>query len=306
MDKLPPLQGLYYFHLAAARGSFKQAAQELFVTPAAISQQIRQLEETLGVRLFIRQHRKNTLTSEGELLAREVAQGFTLLQNGVRQINQDPHPNQFSLSTQPSFAQHWLVPRLGNYRQRYPELELLIEPTNSLINFQQSTIDLCVRYGCGDYANVQSHYLMNEVLYPVCHPLYQKQHGIYQLSDLPRAELIEDSWPDIDWRIWLETIGQMPKATLRYSGSQFVLEGALAVQGVALVKHSLAWRYLQEGKLVRIGDLGIKPIYQYYLCAPTGYFRRPKVEQFCDWISAQVTEFETQAPWDFNVVDAKY
>lgn len=295
-ERLPPLQSLYYFQIAAKLGSFKLAAETLFVTAAAVSQQIRQLEDTLGVELFVRQHRKVVLTLEGHLLFQHTDKGFNQLQQGVRQVNQDPRPNQLSISTLPSFAQHWLVPRIGHFRSQNQNQELTIEPTNQLVDFQNSNIDLCIRYGRGDYSNVTSIHLMDELIYPVCHPLYQQQHAIYHLSDLSHADLIEDTWPDFDWSKWLLNVGvTASKPTLQYDGSHFVIEGALAVQGVALAKHTLVQRYIREGKLVRIGQIAQKANYSYYLCAPNGYFRREKIQQFRQWIFSQVEEFETDA-----------
>lgn len=277
------------------------AAEHLFVTPAAVSQQIRQLEDFLGTDLFVRQHRKIVLTPEGDLLFTQAERGFNHLQQGVRLVNQDPNPNQLSISTLPSFAHHWLVPRLTDFRQRYPDIALLMEPTNELISFQDSQIDLCIRYGTGKYPNLESQWLMDEVLYPACHPIYQKQHGIYTIEDLTKAELIEDLWPDLDWGMWLNQVGHTAaKPTLKYSGSHLVLEGALSLQGVALVKHSLAYRYIQEGKLVRIGDIGVQPRFAYYLCAPPGYLKREKAQLFSQWIKNEIAESEQTCVRDFE------
>ncbi len=231
-ERMPPLQGLYYFSTAAELKSFKLAADKLYVSAAAISQQIRVLEEFLDCALFIRRHRQVELTAEGQLLFEQTQRGFDHLRKGVQLINQDPNPNQLSISTLPSFAQHWLVPRIGDYRLQHPDLSLLLEPSNQLVNFQDSNVDLCIRYGLGDYKNLESRILMDEVVYPVCHPMYQSQHNIYRIQDLARAELIEDMWPDMDWNLWLYAHGRKKtQTTLKYDGSHFVLEGALSVQG---------------------------------------------------------------------------
>lgn len=305
-ERLPPLQGLYYFYMAAKLGSFKLAASQLFVTAAAVSQQIRQLEEFLGVELFLRQHRKVVLTMEGVLLFEQAQKGFEHLAQGVRQINQDPNPTQLSISTIPSFAQHWLVPRIGHFRELYPSQELMIEPTNTLVDFQNSSVDLCIRYGPGQYSNVESRFLMEELLYPVCHPIYQQQHDIYELSDLTGADLIEDYWPDMNWGNWLQNVGyKRQKPTLKYNGSHFVLEGALAVQGVALAKHSLVHRYIKEGKLVRIGHLAQRTDFNYFLCAPSAYFKREKIHHFCDWIFNQVKEAQAFCELDCEIIDTR-
>ncbi|USD64743.1 LysR substrate-binding domain-containing protein [Vibrio sp. SCSIO 43136] len=295
-ERLPPLQALYYFHLAAQTGSFKQAASELFVSPAAISQQIRQLEEWLKCELFVRQHRKVVLTKEGEVLYQSTQKGFVEIQNGVRLLNQDPDPQRLSISTLPSFAQHWLVPRLQSFRQQYPDISMLIEPKNSLVDFHDSSVDVCVRYGTGDYDGLESVWLMDEILYPACHPLYKEKHGIDGLEDLHRVDLIEDFWPDMNWDIWLDAAGVPPAAaTLKYAGAHFVLEGALAVQGVALVRHSLAHRYIQEGKLEIIGNLANHSKYSYFLCAPEGYLKRDKLIKFRCWLEDEIKLFE-QSP----------
>ncbi|MGY3570643.1 LysR substrate-binding domain-containing protein [Vibrio paucivorans] len=306
-EKMPPLQGMYYFYIAAQCGSFKQAAETLFVTAAAISQQIRQLEDWLGTDLFIRQHRKIVLTHEGELLFEQAEKGFAHLQAGVRLINQDPNPNQLSISTLPSFAQHWLVPRIGEFREQHPDISLLLEPTNELVTFQDSSVDLCIRYGEGNYHNIESQWLMDDVVYPVCHPLYQQLHGIYSVEDLEKADLIEDKWPDMDWHRWLNTLGKRhSRATLQYNGSHFVLEGALSVQGVALVKHSLAIRYIKEGKLVRIGEHALKPRFAYYMCAPAGYYKRQKIQLFAKWLRSEINQFEHNNPIEGKVIETDF
>jgi DNA-binding transcriptional LysR family regulator len=292
-ERMPPLQGLYYFYIAAELKSFKAAAEQLFVTAAAVSQQIRQLEEWLECELFIRQHRKVVLTVEGEMLFYSASRGFSELQNGVRRLNQDPNPLRLSISTHPTFAQHWLIPRIKQFRSIYPDISILIDPKNELVDFLDGSVDICIRYGRGEYDNLESVWLMDEVLYPMCHPTYQQEHQLYQLNDLKNVDLIEDVIPDMDWSHWFEVMNVPSQpASFKYDGSQFVMEGALAAQGVALVKHSLACRYLQEGKLVRIGSRVVKSRYSYYLCAPKGYFRREKIKSFISWIKSEVANFQ--------------
>lgn len=306
-DRLPPMQGLYYFYMAVEKGSFKAAAQSLFVSPAAISQQIRLLEETLGATLFHREHRKVRLTAEGTLLFEHTQKGIKHLQQGIQLINQDPHPTRLSISTLPSFAQHWLVPRLQAFRESHPDIAILLEPTNRLVTFQDSSVDISIRYGEGQYPDIKSEHLMDDIIYPVCHPLYQEKHGIYGVDDLSQADLIEDTWPDMDWSLWLNRVGgKLGKPTLQYNGSHFVLEGALAVQGVALIKHSLACRYLQEGTLVRIGHQALRPRFSYFLCAPENYFNRDKIVLFSHWLKQQVAEFQSLSFDDLEIIETDY
>ena len=304
---MPPLQGMYYFYIAAEQGSLKLAAEKLFVTPAAISQQIRLLEQWLGADLFIRQHRKVVLTDEGVVLFDQVAKGFSHILEGVRLLSSDPNPDQISVSTLPSFAQNWLIPKLISFRERYPHISILLEPSNRLVDFQQSSVDLCIRYGEGNYPKVESRWLMDDAIYAVCHPLYQKNNNIYHIEDLPNATLIEDMWPDMDWTRFLDNFGYSGGgSTLKYSGSHFVLEGALAVQGVALVRHSVVARYISEGKLVRIGDQALRPKFKYFLCAPASYFKREKVDHFYTWLTEEVNAFQKCYPILADIVDSKY
>nr|WP_284676546.1 LysR substrate-binding domain-containing protein [Vibrio sinus] len=298
---------MYYFYVAAEQGSLKLAAEKLFVTPAAISQQIRQLEQWLETELFFRQHRKIVLTDEGVVLFDQAAKGFAHLHEGVRLISSDPNPTQLTVSALPSFSQHWLIPRLGSFRAKNPEISLLLEPTNELVSYPSSTVDLCIRYGHGQYPKVETHLIMEDALFAVCHPIYQKTHQIYDFEDLPRAELIEDMWPDLNWQEFLHSVGQSGgHSTLQYSGSHMVLDGALAVQGVALVRHSLSARYLSEGKLVIIGNIALRPKFRYYLCAPASYFKRQKVQQFKHWIEEEIQQFRQQYPLEIEIRDTDF
>ncbi|SHO58445.1 LysR substrate-binding domain-containing protein [Vibrio quintilis] len=308
-ERLPPLQALYYFCTAAETGSFKDAAEQLFVSAAAVSQQIRQLEEWLKCELFVRQHRQVLLTGEGKILYQSASKGFTEIKHGVRLLTQDPDPKRLSISTIPSFAQHWLVPRLQLFRQQHPDMLLLVEPISKLASFEDSSVDICIRYGKGEYDNLDAVLLMDEVLYPVCHPLYQQQHQIYDIDDLHHADLIEDMWPDMNWGLWLESVGaknhSAARPTLKYNGALYVLEGALSVQGIGLAKHSMAYRLIQEGKLVRIGHKSTQSRYSYYLCAPESYMRREKVTRFHHWLREQIEQFQRQYPHQTEVISSE-
>lgn len=296
--QIPHLQHLYCFYQSALLGSFKDAAESLFISSAAVSQQIRQLEDQLEVKLFQRQHRKVVLTEQGEILFEYAKQGFTAILQGVEQIAQDNSPNSIALSTLPSFAQHWLVPRLGDFYQQYPDITFSMMPQNRLVDFNKDQVDLCIRFGLGQYPDLQCEYLMADHLYPVCHPLYLQEHNIQTLEDIYQARLIEDARPDMDWQQWLDIAGVSNKPaspSLKYQGAHMVIEGALAVQGIALVRHSLAWKYIEQGLLVKIGHINVESSYRYWLCAPPAYFKREKVRNFADWIKAQTAEFWRQS-----------
>lgn len=292
-NKTLPLQGLLYFYKSASLGSFKSAAEELFVSPAAVSQQIRQLEANLDTCLFKRGHRKVELTPCGESLYLEVKQGFSHLEAGINKLLDDELPNKLAISAPSSFAHHWLIPRLQNFRELYPEITILIEPTNHLTQPSDQNIDLCIRFGKGQYQGMHSGWLMKDKIYPVCHPYYQKQYEIYTIDDLDKGVLIEDIWTDMSWEVWLNHNGkQAVKPTVLFDGSQFVVESALAMQGIGLIKHSLAQRYIKNGTLVRIGEQAIEPEASYFICLPEKNLKRPKVIVFTKWLKEQVRIFD--------------
>ncbi|MGF1850653.1 LysR substrate-binding domain-containing protein [Vibrio satsumensis] len=288
-----PLQGLLYFYKSASLGSFKSAAEDLFVSPAAVSQQIRQLETNLNTCLFKRSHRKVELTSCGESLYSEVKQGFSHLHAGIDRLIGDEFPNKLAISAPSSFAHHWLIPRLQNFREQYPEITILIEPTNRLAEPSDQSIDLCIRFGKGQYQGMHSEWLMKDRIYPVCHPYYQEQHNIYTIDDLHKGVLIEDILTDMSWEFWFNHNGkQVTKPTVLFDGSQFVVESALAMQGIGLVKHSLAQRYIKNGTLVRIGEQVIEPDASYFICLSEKNLQRPKVKVFTKWLKEQIRTFD--------------
>ncbi|WP_051326420.1 LysR substrate-binding domain-containing protein [Aliagarivorans taiwanensis] len=308
MERLPPLQSLYYFYVAASLGSFKQAAQALFVSSAAVSQQIRSLESWLDMSLFERGHREVTLTAVGKQLLAHTEKGFHHIERGIAELRGDPEPGKLAISTLASFAHQWLIPRLGEFQQLNPDLQVLLQTAEEKVDFSRQPIDLCVRFSPAPSTGLFCEELMNDVLYPVAHPMYLQQHGIEGLGDLARATLLEDTLPDMSWQGWFDAVGERcgpPQASLRYQGSQLQVEGALAVQGVALVRHSLAWRYVKQGTLVIVGDKMVRSRYRYYMVAPEVAMRRDKNRRFCGWLQQQADAFWKDSELSqLDVVDA--
>jgi LysR family glycine cleavage system transcriptional activator len=289
-----PLQALFYFYRAAERGSFKLAAEELFVTPGALSQQIRLLEERLDTKLFLRQHRKVVLSSDGQRLLPYARDAFSSLQEGIKLIGKDPNPSTLHLSTLSSFGQQWLVPRLSDLQKHSPGLSIALNPSEKLVDFQSDTVDLAIRFGEGEYEGLHSEFLMHDYLYPVAHPLFLERNPIKTPEELCQCHLLEDSQHDMSWASWLAAIDcrvSLSQSSIQYSGVHFVMEGALSVQGIALVRHSVASRYVEQGTLVRLFDHAIKSPYSYWLCGPPSHFRRDKVAAFSKWIQLAVKEF---------------
>lgn len=299
MTRLPNLKALQAFRHAGELQSFKAAAQRLHVTQAAISQQIKILEQQLGVALFRRLTREVALTPEGEQLLQAVSQGFALLEQGVAQLTDDPNPSLLTISTLPSFASRWLVPRLGRLQQAAPQLTVNLSPSLRLATFTGQTLDVAVRFGSGNYPGLRAVKIFEEYLIPVCHPhlLDTSQPIAPQLARLP---LLLDDAPDMTtaWEDFQQQSGivlEQSLARLQVTDSNMLVEAVLAGQGLSLLRYSLTHELLARGQLVCPLPLWLKSRYDYYLVAPEAHFKRAKVQQFEQWLRAEFAT--TQSAW---------
>jgi LysR family glycine cleavage system transcriptional activator len=187
MPFLPSLHALRAFEASARLGSFKAAARELFVTPAAVSQQIKLLEEELGTRLFIRMNRAVALTEAGQALAPVLRDAFERITETVRRLPGRERPGTLTISVLPSFAAKWLVPRLGRFQQRHPEIDVRISASMHLVDFGREDVDLAIRHGSGSWTGVTAVRLFAEDLVPVCSPrLLRGRHPLRTPQDLRR------------------------------------------------------------------------------------------------------------------------
>jgi LysR family glycine cleavage system transcriptional activator len=288
------LKGLYYFYLAAERLSFKKAAEELHVTQAAISQQIRQLEDVLGLVLFVRNHRSVELTPAGVRLFPVVKSSFDSLQRGIDELSDDADPNTITVSVIASFAQRWLIPRLGEFYNEHPEIKVMLQTTDDLETFADGTVDLAIRLGGGKYPDLKSELLMDDYVYPVCHPLYRDKLNLNSQADLERSRLLFDSRSSLTWDKWFEREGvaiDNPHYFTGYDASHYIVEGLLAGQGVALMRHSLVADLISNGSLVRLFDSSLKLSMSYFICAPAHYFQRPKLIAFIRWLKGEAASY---------------
>lgn len=296
--KINHLKGLYYFYVVAQCTSIKGAAEILFVTQAAVSQQLKTLENHLGEPLFHRQHRRLSLTDTGKRLFPFTQTAFNSLTEGLKEISSDHTPNTLTISVLPSFASRWLVPRLGSFYEEHPELTLMMKADEQLDNFEDGQVDLGIRFGKGSYAPLESQLLMGDYIYPVCHPLYQQQQNIHTMEDLKRCVLLSDSDPEprFSWKQWLK----MEDSTFTYKeitfeGANYTTEAATAGQGIALLRHSIAADLITAGSLLRLFDRIEQSQLSYYLCAPAHHFQREKVQKFSRWLKAQIDTYK-QSP----------
>lgn len=304
LSRLPPLNALRAFTVAARHLSFVRAADELAVTPAAVSQQVRMLEDHLGYQLFRRVGRQLLLSDEGQALLPGLVEGFAKLAGALEAPATLAGKGALTVSVAPSFAAKWLVPRLDDFRSLNPEIDVRISAGMQLVDFAEQDVDCAIRYGGGGYSDLEVVKLLSESVIPVCSPaLLDGDAAIARPADLAAHTLIHDDSPERDascpdWRMWLKAAGVDgvdPSRGVRFDQSSLVLEAAISGRGVALAKARLAEADLRAGRLVRLFDLSQPVRFAYYFVCPRARLWSGRVRAFRDWLIDQAAQEEEQA-----------
>jgi LysR family glycine cleavage system transcriptional activator len=297
--RLPPLNSLRAFEAAARHLSFKHAADELNVTPAAVSHQIRALEEYCGTQLFRRMTRALRLTDAGQAALPLLRDGFDKLADAAEAMKVEGRVGILTVSVAPSFGAKWLVPRLERFRTAHPEFDVRIDATDALANFAGDGVDVALRYGRGIYRNMRAECLMAEVAFPVCSPrLLESGPPLRMPDDLRAHTLIHVQWKMEDdavpnWRMWLRAAGVDgvdPERGPRFSADSMAVDAAIEGQGVALAGAALVDGDLRAGRLVQPFPPSITQAtaFCYYLVYPEAKAGDAKVSAFRDWVMAEV------------------
>ena len=290
IDPHIPLPALRAFEASARHLSFSRAADELFVTQAAVSHQIRRLEDFLGVRLFRRLNRAVMLTDEGQALFGPVHNAFNGVDAAVRQVRGGLDSKRLTVSSLPSVASRWLVPRLGSFMEAYPDIDLRLAPNHDLTDFERDDVDVVVRYGRGRYPGLHVEWLFDEDLYPMCSPRLIGRFGnLDSPADLARYPLLHDD-NRIDWTSWLRLVGADEVDPARgpvFNDSSMLIQAAVAGQGIALARSVLAEDDLEAGRLVRLFEQALPAELAYYLVYPPEHGQRPTVQAFRSWVLEQ-------------------
>lgn len=290
--RLPSLGGLRAFEAAARHLSFKAAAAELAVTPTAISHRIRRLEEELGCQLFHRRTRSIVLSRAGETLLPDVRDAFLKLQRAAGKLREAEGRGVLTVSTVASFAVKWLVPRLGDFQQQNPGIDVRISSNLALSNFRDDGVDLAIRYGRGAWPGLRADMLYREESFPLVAPsLLSGGPPLNDPADLARHTLLHVSiYPD-DWRRWLTMAGF---ADLEPAGNQIFDDSIIALQaainglGVTLGRHTLSGADIAAGRLVKPFEMPLPQETAFYVVSPLATQDKPKIAAFRDWILAQV------------------
>lgn len=288
-----PLNALRTFEAVASQMSFSKGAEVLNVTPAAVSTQIRALEERLNQPLFHRNGHKISLTDAGLKLLPGVQRGLAEMRKAVKVISHDHLDGVLNLSMMPSFLQKWLMQRLPDFYRAHPETNLRINVDNTLVDFNQSDMTAAVRLGTGNWPGLKSVKLMDDWIIPVCSKrLLKKIPPIKTVEDLQQHDLLFA--PSKVWDPWFREFGETSRDH-RWSvlnDSISILMAAEQGEGIALTRWSLASREIEARRLVRPIDAVVKCDWSHYFVAPPHYFDLPTVATFRDWLVGQAEEFE--------------
>ena len=280
-----PLNALRTFEAVASRLSFSKGADVLNVSPAAVSSQIRSLEERLGQQLFHRQGRNITLTAAGRLLLPGVHRGLMELNQAVQSLREDSTGGVLNVSMMPSFLQKWLTPRLADFYRTHEDIDLRINADIQPVEFTGTGFHAAIRFGRGQWPDLMVSKLLDEWILPVCSPEYLSETGpIESTADLSRHTLLQGE--DELWKRWFKasTGSVIHKHGPRFNDSVSIVVAAEQGLGIGLARWSLAAAELASGRLVSCFPFAVKSDFAYYFVAPSRYFNMPKVAVFRAWL----------------------
>lgn len=293
-DRLPPLTALRAFEAAARHMSFAKAADELSVTPAALSFQIKSLEEHLGQQVFRRLNRAVELTEAGRALAPGTSAGFDALKVAWRAAQRIGDTKTLTITAGPAFTSRWLAPRLFQFAQEHPEIELRFSATLHLADFERDEIDVAIRFGGGSDEGLYSRPLVQEWATPMMAPALAER--LTSPADLMGQTLLhQDVYPFVnevlDWGTWFRVagLGAPPTGGPRFSQADHAHDAAISGSGIVLGRYSLAERALRDGQLVAPFRLALLLPYRYRFLCQAGAETRPQVAAFEHWITAQAS-----------------
>jgi len=295
-DRLP-LNALRVFEAVATRLSFGEAAEALHVTPAAVSQQIKTLEDYLQTPLFRRDGRKVQLTAEGARLLPDIRQGLDQLEATLQRLRQERQSGTINVSTLASFLARWLMPRLGEFRALHPDIDLRIHTSSDAVDFARTDFHAAVRFGMGNYGNLRTEKIMDDWLVVVATPAVIEKYGALPgTGDLSKYPLLHGD--ELDWTNW-STGDTRSMAALRgaYIDEPIsMLTACMAGMGYALLRWTIAYSELQAGRVALASERIVPHSFSYYFVCPEDYATFPKVAILREWLLKEGRDFEKPPP----------
>jgi LysR family transcriptional regulator, glycine cleavage system transcriptional activator len=292
MRKLPPLNALHAFEVAARYLSFQQAAEELDVTPTAVSHQIKVLENHLGVALFRRRPRPLALTEIGQRLYLVMHDSLDAIAAEITQLTHIPESTTLTVSVTTVFAAKWLLPRLFEFQRTHPEIDLRLQTSNDVVDLHRQTVELAIRYGKGNHPGLTVCKLMSDIFMPVCSPrLLDGKHSIKAPEDLRHHPLLHFEWIYFgtnapNWKNWLSVAGLNiidPNRGLKFNEESLAIQAAIAGQGVALcssihVADDVALGFLVQPLNVSLDGFNYSAVYL------ASHPKEALILKFVDWL----------------------
>lgn len=295
MRKLPPLNALKSFEAAARQLSFTKAAEELFVTQAAVSHQVKALEDYLGIPLFLRKNRNLLLTEAGQSYYLEIRQMLEHLSVVTGKIMLASEQGALTVCVPPGFAIIWLVPRLSRFHEAHPEIDVRIKAVDEVTGSLTDYVDIAIYYGRGTWQGLRANRLHKEKLIPVCSPLLlQGEKPLKQPSDLHHHTLLHEETRNA-WKDWFALVGEQPpgkKSGPTFSHSALALKAAVHGQGVALANHVFAQPEIESGHLVQVFPQALPTNDAFYMVSRESQADAGKIATFRSWLLHEVARDE--------------
>jgi LysR family glycine cleavage system transcriptional activator len=300
-SRLAHLNALRAFEVTARLGSYARAARELAVTPAAVGQHVRSLEEYFGSTLFLRRGNRLVLTETARAVVPDISEAFDRLARVASRIRDARRRPGLTVSVAPSFAVKWLIPRIGSFRSAHPDIEVRLDATRDLVELARENIALGIRYGSGRYPGLDSTLLLTEAAFPICSPalLAAKAGTLRAPADLALVTLIHDTAAESrmsgpTWRSWLCAVGCNidTRGGLRVNSGAMALQAAIEGHGVALARSVIAADDLREGRLVRPLAVACETEDAYYLVYPTAVPLSQPAAAFSHWLREAARDFQ--------------
>jgi DNA-binding transcriptional LysR family regulator len=291
---LPPLNALRAFESAARHLSFTRAADELNVTQAAISHQVKALEERLGVKLFRRLPRRLLLTDEGQALLPDLHDAFNRLALAVERISARSAAGTLTVSSMTTILMTWLVPRLHRFQEAHPEIDVRLMTTQRLVDFAREDVDVAIRFGTGRWPGVKVERMFGEVLTPLCGKRFiDELKSPADLRDLPLIRSTEED----EWPIWFAAAGVAAIEVTRgpiFDSTKIAVQAAIDGLGIAMGPPTLFADDIAAGRLFQPFRLAVETGKSYWFAVPENSADRPKVKAFRDWIFSEVVRPDPQ------------
>jgi LysR family glycine cleavage system transcriptional activator len=297
-NALPALDLLLGFESAARHLSFTKAGEELYLTQSAVSRQIKELEDQLGVALFQRRHRALALTEAGHQFYAAAAQALSTMRAATDRLRAHAGKKALSVTTTHSFAALWLIPRLAGFTREHPRVDVRITADTKVQDLERDGLDVALRHGPASLAGPNAVRLFGEKVFPVCSPKLLKKKPLEKPSDLKNHVLLQYDDPEVrhpwlHWRTWLEVerIADLkPAGTLSFSGYEQIIPAAVAGHGVALGRSPLVKDLLRAGELVAPFKSEADPARAYFAIVSKNAVGRPEVDAFVEWLKAEAAK----------------